>query len=313
MFGSRRNKIKEQIKEIFIQMKHPREAFEQRMEFSVERETQIQEDFSQVMENTQAMIAYTTQSIEEETLLIHTMDILSKQLQTAMQEHQQIAELVKESHEAATNLVEDNKHYTTPSKYLTEVPGKLKQAYQSYEEQTESLATRAREMSVQALNVAVEAGRMGETSKKFVAASEDMRQMALECEKSAVAMKEELQASQERVQELEDYIVRLVALIKDGNVGTTRLMKKYMELHKAIDESSMRDFSEDIMYMRDKVIIVRNTEEELLKVSERNKIQLTDVQEEVQTQQQEFSQLKQELGVLFEDVEEQFRQNDLLI
>jgi len=313
MFGSRKNKIKEQIKEIFAQIDHYKEDFENRISSIAERGKHIQENLLPVKENTTSMTAYAKQNIEEETILLYTLDLFSKEFQTAIKDYHQIVELVKENHDAVTNLVEENKHYTTPSKYLTEVPAKLKEEYQSYEEKTEKLAERAREMSVQALSVAVEAGRMGESGKKFVAASEEFRQMALDCENSVLLMKEELQASQERVQELEECVRHMVALMKEGNVGTTRLMKKYMELNKTVDRSSMRDFSDDVLLMRDKVLMVHNLEEEILKASERNTIQLTDVQEELQNEKQELRELKNDLEYIVDDVQERFVQNDLLV
>lgn len=303
MFG-RKNKIKEQIKEAFEQINQHRGDFESRMSSVDECGKQIQEDISQVMENTMSMTEYAMQNVEEESVLLHTMDTFDGEFKTALEEYQQIADMVMENYEAVMNLVEENKHYTTPSKYLKEIPGKLRQEYQSYEKKADGLAESARQMSVQAINAAVEAGRMGETGKKFVAASEELRQMALDYEKSALSMKEELEASQERTKELEEYVLRLVSLIKEGNVGTTRLMKKYMALHKGVESCSMRDFSDDVTLMRDKVVAIRNLDEELLKSSERNKIQLTDIQEELQTQNEELRELDSDLAYLFDDAVE---------
>lgn len=313
MFGRRKNKIKEQIKEAAAQVKQYRDDFETHMSSTKESEKQMKEDLSQVMENTISMTEYAVQNVEKETSLLHSMDRFTEEVQTAMKDYQQIVELVKENYEAVTNLVDNNKHYTTSSKHLTEIPGKIKQQYHSYEERTEKLAECAREMSVQAINTAVEAGRLGESGKKFVAASEELRQMALDCEKSALCMKEELEISQKKIQELEEYSLRLIALIKEGNVGTTRLMKKYMALHKEVERSSMRDFSDDVIVMRDKVVSMRNLEEEMIKVGERNKIQLNDIQEELQIQQQELSELESDLTYMFDDALERFIRKDLVL
>ena len=63
----------------------------------------------------------------------------------------------------------------------------------------------------------------------------------------------------------------------------------------------------------DKVLMVHNLEEEILKASERNTIQLTDVQEEMQTKKQEIRELKNDLEYIVDDVQERFVQNDLLV
>jgi methyl-accepting chemotaxis protein len=225
----------------------------------------------------------------------------------AFDEYQQISQMIKEHGEAVTNLVEENKHYTTSSKYLSEAPVRLKQEYHSYETKAEVLAAGVRQMSVTALNAAVEAGRMGNAGKQFVEVAEEIRQSALYYEETALAMKDELQKSQERVQELEEYVLRLVSLIKDGNVNTTRLMKKSMELNKKVSNCSMRDFSEPMLTIRDKVVSMRNLDEEMAKLSERNKIQLGDIQEELQMQKQALDELENDLSYMLDEACDKIR------
>lgn len=301
MFGSKRNKIEEKIKKAFAEITEHREAFETKVSSIEETGKHMHEDVCQVMDNTKNVADYAAQNIEEETVLLQYMDDFSKDFKTAMDEYSQIVRMVNENYEMVTNLVEENKHYTTPSKYLTEAPGRMKQDYHSYEVQIEELAADARQMSVKAFNAAIEAGRMGESGKKFVSVSEEIRQTALDYEKKALVIKEELQNSQEKVQELEEVVLRLVALIKDGNVGTTRLMKKSMELNKKAVNSSMRDFSEDVTAMRDKVVAMRNLDEEIAKSSERNKIQLSDIQEDMQTQKRDLRELESDLSYIVDD------------
>lgn len=304
MFGSKKNKIQEQIKKAFAPIQEGRKEFEERVTSIEESEKQIYQDVCQVMENTNHLADYAMQNIEEESTLIYKIDDLSKDLKTVADEYSQIIEMVKENYEGVTNLVEENKHYTTPSKYLTEAPAKIRQEYQSYEDKVEEMAESARQMSVMAVNAAIEAGRMGVTGKPFVAVSEEIRQTALGYESTLLTMKEDIQEAKERINELEEVVLRLVSLIKDGNVGTTRLMKKSMELNKMAAESSMRDFSEDVMIIRDKVVAMRNLDEEIAKSSERNKIQLCDIQEEILTQKKVLREAESDLSYMFDEAQE---------
>lgn len=303
MFGSKRNKIEEQIKGAFAQILEQRGEFEERVNSIEESGKQMHADVSQVMENTNDLAEYAMQNVEEESTLIHNIDNFSKELKSAMDEYTQFTEMFKKHHEAVTNLVEENKHYTTPSKYLTEAPALIRQDYQSYEAKLDELAENSRQMSVMALNAAIEAGRMGSTGKQFVATSEEIRQNALSYEKTVLAMKEELQKSQEQINELEEFVFRLVSLIKDGNVGTTRILKKSMEINKAIADSSMHDFSEDVIGIRDKVVAMRNLDEAIVKSSERNKIQLSDIQEEILTQKKDLRELESDLSYILDEAQ----------
>lgn len=303
MFGSKRNKLEEQIKEIFSRIKEQRDDFESRVSSIEEGGKRVYADVSQVMDNTKDLADYAMQNVEAESALIHQMDDVSKDLKLAIDEYNQLAELLKQHHEAVINLVEENKHYTTPSKYLTETPAAMRHKFVSYETKIDELAENGRKMSVMALNAAIEAGRMGDVGKQFVAASEEIRQTALGYEREALSMKEEFQDAQAKINELEEVIFRLVSLIKDGNIGTNRLLKKSMELNKRIENSSMRDFSEDVVVMRDKVVAMRNLDEEISKSGERNKIQLGDIQEELQLQKNNLRELESDLFHILDEAQ----------
>ena len=307
MFGNKKNKIEEQIRDVFSHITEQRVTFEQGVAQMEEGEKRIFADVSQVLENTNELSNHAMINIEEESALIHSIDDFSKDLRVAAGEYTQVTDLVRKEMEAITELVEANKHFTTPSKYLTEVPAMLKQTNESYEKQLSEMAEYGRQMSVLALNAAIEAGRMGESAKQFVSASEEIRQTALAYERAAVAMKEELTASQAQVRELEDTIHRLVGLLKDSNMGTARLMKKCQETNNVINNASMRDFSDDMIVMRDKVVAMRNLDEEIAKCAERNQIQLCDIQDEVQGQRQSVVEIESDLSHLFDTAQEQLQ------
>lgn len=304
MFGSKK-KIEEQMKAFVSQITEQRGVFENSLAQVEEGGKRIHTDICQVMENTNDLANYAMQNIEEESTLLHSIDDFSKELKSAVDEYGELTEMVEGQLEAVTALVEDNKHYTTPSKYLTEAPSVFRQSYDAYEEKMEEMAENGRKMSVMALNAAIEAGRMGETGKQFVAVSEEIRQTALGYEKTALAMKEELESSREKIDELEDVIHRLVALLKENNMSTTRLLKKNQESAQLVKSATMRDFSEDMILIRDKVVGMRNLDEEIAKCAERDKIQLSDVQEEVQTQKKELAELESDLAHLIDTLEEQ--------
>ena len=67
-------------------------------------------------------------------------------------------------------LVEENKHFTTPSKFLNEFPVALKAENEKTREELEKMQGCGKQMGVLALNAAIEAGRMGEGGKQFVTA-----------------------------------------------------------------------------------------------------------------------------------------------
>lgn len=300
MFGIRK-KVEKQMREALAQIQEQAVEFEEKADTIEEKRKQMHADVGQVLQNTNHLIDYAVQNTQEETFLLQEIDEISIEMKGSADAYRQLTKEIKEHQEKVTNLVEENKHFTTPSKYLTEAPAKIRKEYQSYEAKLDVFAEKGRQMSMMALNAAIEAGRMGEAGQQLVAASEEIRQNASECEKEALSMKEELHAAEEKIKELEDVVVRLVSLIKDNNIATTKILKNSADLNKQITEFAKYDFTEELMDMRARVIAVRNLDEEILKVSERNNIQMSDVQQELQEQKTDLRELKNNFSDFFDE------------
>lgn len=305
MFGSRRNKIEGQIREFFDRIYQQRVAFETSMTQVEDGRKRVYEDICQVMTNTNQVVNNAMHNIEEESAMILSIDEFSRELKGAVDEYGKVQNELGNQLNAAASLVEENKHFTSPAKYLSEVPNNLKQSCQSYEEQLDEMTEYGKRMGVLALNAAIEAGRVGESGRQFVLAAEEIRQTAVSYEKAAVAMKEEVVASREKIAELEETILHLVSLMKDNNIGAAKLFKRCQETQKAMEQTGIRDFSDDLIMIRDRVVNMRNLDEEIAKCGERNKIQLSDIQEDIQNQKQDLAEMESDLLHLLDSAEEQ--------
>lgn len=307
MFGSKRNKRDEQIREYFDYIYQKRVTFETSVGQVENGRKRVYKDLCQVMNGTNEVTTHAMLNIEEETKTIYSIDEFSRELIGAVEEYEKLRGAVDLQLQTATDLVEENKHFTSPAKYLSEVPGALKQSCQSYESQLDDMTEYGKQMGVLALNAAIEAGRLGESGRSFVLAAEEIRQTAVSYEKAAATMKEEVEASHAKIAEMEEVIARLIALLKESNVGTAKLFKKCQETKTFMDQSGMRDFSDDLILIRDKVVNMRNLDEEIAKCAERTQIQLSDIQEDLQGQKQELAEMESDLLQLLDSAEEQFK------
>ena len=95
--------------------------------------------------------------------------------------------------------------------------------------------------------------------------------------------------------------------MKESNMGATRLLKKSQESYQAIENSGMRDFSDDMIEFRDKIVGMRNLDEEIAKCGERDRIQLCDVQEDVVNQKNQLAEIESDLSYMMDLLEEQSR------
>ncbi|MBO5097055.1 MAG: hypothetical protein J6B96_01925 [Agathobacter sp.] len=305
MFGNKKKILEEQNRNLLAQLSEKRESFETGVTELEETGKRIHTDLCQVMENSEHLVEHAMVNIEEESKLMFYIDDFAKDLKNAVDNYEALRILIEKQLEATTSLVEENKHVTTPAKYLQETPASMKAEAESYQKRLEEMEEDGRKMGVLALNAAIEAGRMGETSKQFVSAAEEIRQTALSFEKRAATMREELAEANGRIAELEEVIARLLSLTKESNMGVTRLLKKNQEISQAVVYSGMRDFSNDMIELRDKIVGLRNLDEEIAKCGERDKIQLSDVQEDVANQKKQLAELESDISYMLDMVEEQ--------
>ena len=143
-------------------------------------------------------------------------------------------------------------------------------------------------------------GRLGEAGKDFVSSAEEIRSFANNYQDEIDVLKEQVKKSEERVEELEKQVNLLVSHLKESNVCATRLMKSTSESVKQMEESGIRDISEDMKLMRDVVISSRNSDEEIVKAKERCMIQLTDTEEELQLQGKNEDEMKRIFNSVYE-------------
>lgn len=306
MFG-RRNKKEEHIRNVFDYIYQQRVTFETSVGQVEEGRERVHKDLEQVVTNTTDMVNHAMNNIEEASALIHDIDEFSKVLSGGLDEFGQFKKEIQEQLQAASELIEGNKHLTTPSKYLSEVPNSMKETYESYEQHLDDMVGYGKQMGVLALNAAIEAGRLGEGGRSFMMAAEEIRQTAVSYEKAAEDMKAEVAASHEKIEELEETISHLIALLRENTIGAAKLFKKCQETKNSMEQKGMRDYSDDLISIRGRVVNIRNLDEEIAKCGERNQIQLSDIQEDIQSQKQEITEMESDLLHLLDVAEEQFR------
>lgn len=269
MFGSKKNKLNEQIKDFLDHMKQQRLDFESSVDEVEEGRKRVNSDICQLMKNTDELSVHAKLNIEEESKAIHGIDECSEDWNRAFEEYGQLEEKVQKQLQAVTTLVESNKHFTSPAKQLSEVSKAMSKSVKTYEKQLDDAIKNGMSMEVLA------------------------------------TMKDEAVAAQARIAELEETVARLISLMKDNNIGTTKLLKQCQETENFMEKSCMRDFSQDLISIRDKVVNMRNLDEEIAKCLDRNKIQLSDIQEDIQNQKKKLAEMESDLFYLLDSAEEQ--------
>lgn len=198
----------------------------------------------------------------------------------------------KEQDEKIMEIVENNKHYTTPMKYISETPGILKEETQKVHERITKMIELSKNMGVLALNAAIEAGRMGEVGAKFIASAEKIRTFAEDYEKEATELGEQLQKTEERTQNLGEQAHHLNELLKENNISMGKLMKDGMMSMASYEAGQIElrsTFKEDAVGKTD---ALRQSEKEILQLQEQMGQQIKQVLEEMLEQKSSADELE---------------------
>lgn len=292
MFGGKREKALEQELEAVKQENERRRALMQ--EISAQKgaweeqftrmtaaQVQLETDVAQVREHLQQTCEMTQNGAQAAGDIHNAMIQLNNGVESFGANHSVFVEQVRAQNDKIIEIVENNKHFTTPMKYILETPAVLKGDAQSLKERAERMKEFSKNMSVLSLNAAIEAGRMGESGGKFIAAAEEVRVLSENYEKEARALEEQLIKSAERMNELEEQIHHLNELLKENNISMGKLYKDCMQ-NTAVYNANQIDLRE----LLSKSIIgrtdaLRQSEQESAKAQEGMLLNLGDIEKEL--------------------------------
>ena len=133
---------------------------------------------------------------------------------------------MKTVQDAIQEIVEQNKHFTSPMKALTEAPSVYQEEYRKVDGKLTEMLDLSKNMGVLALNAAIEAGRMGEQGKKFISAAEDIRAFSEEYMKATEEAKSVITDMAGRVTQMEEQMKILNELLKENNIFMGKVLKE---------------------------------------------------------------------------------------
>jgi chromosome segregation ATPase len=307
MFGKKRSKEEleqieqnlEQGNQLLLEFSGKKDWMEASYDHIGKSRQQMEADIERIQEHISSATEVAKHGSELSSALSHDFEGLRERMEQSEAAYQKTIELIAADAEECQNLVEENKHFTTPSKYLSELPGELRGRHNEYKESLALMTEQGRQMGVLALNAAIEAGRMGEQGRQFVGAAEEIRELAKHYEEEAKDLSDRIVASDEKIGEMEEVIHHLIALLKESNVGMAHLMKDVFGLKQHVDKNPVSMFSEDIKNAREVLTEIKNGAEEIIKSEERSRIQMDDVSEEIEEQKRSEQEITGELEKLF--------------
>lgn len=308
MFG--RNKIsQEEIERLknkinidnafFAEMEDQKDMFDASVAELAESYRQVAADVTQISENMNNAITLASGNAEIENNLGVIVNDYRQRVQEKELQQQAADEGFHQLLDATTRLVDANKHFTTPSKYISEFPSNYKAQNQSCRENLDQMEEVGKQMGVLSLQAAIEAGRLGEDGRQFVEAAEDIRTYAANYDKVIAQTREQLEQSDDQLNELEKQVHHLITLLKENNIATAKLMKLCQDAVNKADALSQNPLMDDFIEIQNQMSALRNADEEIVKSEERNRMQVDDLNEEFLAQQKNQKEIFRMIDPLY--------------
>ncbi len=183
------------------------------------------------------LFALTEESVSAAGAVSQAVGEIDREMRGFAGRHADFLQRIREQNGKIEHVVESNKHFTTPMKYISELPAALREWQQALSARGMRMAELSRNMSVLSLNTAIEAGRMGESARNFIAAAEEVRAFSEQYEQEAAGLLDELLAEKKRVMELEEQVHRLNELLKENNISMGKLYKDSQKTFASYEEA----------------------------------------------------------------------------
>ena len=308
MFG--RNKIsQEEIERLknkinidngfFAEMEDQKDMFDASVAELAESYRQVAADVAQLSENMNNAITLASGNAEIENGLGAIINDYRERVQKKEMQQQASDEAYHRLLDATTRLVDVNKHFTTPSKYISEFPSNYKAQNQSCRENLDQMEEFGKQMGVLSLQAAIEAGRLGEDGRQFVETAENIRTYAANYDKVIAQTRLQLEQSDERLSELENQVHHLITWLKENNIATAKLMNLCQDAVNKSDALNHNSLMDDFIEIQNKMSTLRNADEEIVKSEERNRMQVDDLNEEFLAQQKNQKEIFRMIDPLY--------------
>lgn len=224
---------------------------------------EMDQGLTSVVDYAKESITYAKKSAEDAETLSDVLLREKQKEQKLQEEKKQLEEQQQMQHEDILHLMDDSKVYTGITKKLsTTVEGYLQRTDEMLQI-LETMESCGKGMGTLALNCAIEAGRMGEGSMKYVRAADDVRASSEQYEAYAHELKENATSIRQSYEETDQEIMHLITLLRDNNVLLGKIEKNSQQALQA--QQNAPDGMENVQEnCPPDGLLAENTMEELL-------------------------------------------------
>ncbi len=210
-----------------------------------------------------------TDHTEEQKLKNRDIQEEMRKISTGLEQSEgcywKIVEELKQQRDDMLETVEQNKHFTAPAEFLSKVSTELQEELKGISGHMEELEDMGKQMGVLSLNAAIEAGRLGESGREFVAAAEDVRSLSGQYQQITASFQAVIGKITEKLEETQAQVVHLNGLLKDNNVRMGKNTKELGDCVYRMEHSDIQNFAPGVKQLVEEMAGTAAGEEELIR------------------------------------------------
>ncbi len=306
MFGRNKSNLddiqkeKAQLEEIVKKTADGNDLYQANRREIMSSQRQMIANMNQVVTNYMDTRRQAEQNVAAANELCQSIADTTGRMKTSESQYIQIKSRINQSVKQCMNLVDQNKHFTSPTKRVSEgVTGMLAQQRER-SRQCDRMLQMVTELEQQAFTVADTAQRMSDGAK-MTAAAGVLENRAADIRSELESLQQKNAESEQYITELSEQVRYLVGLLRENNVSMSQLMKEHQGTVQMMAKYSIPAYSGEVSEWREQLLGLRNTDEEILKLQERNRIQLEDIGEEIQAQTRAEKEVRDTITPIFEE------------
>ncbi|SDB26217.1 methyl-accepting chemotaxis protein [Eubacterium oxidoreducens] len=195
----------------------------------------LDQNLTQIVDNIKVMHNKARSQADTNARLSEIAAQMSREAREDIAGQMEIIELFEKEKDALYKVVDANKHFTTPAKALSQFGSQLDTQMRQLRNLHEKAAQFSKEMSVTALNAAIEAGRLGNVGQQFMIAAQDVRDLAENYENITKGINAAIKQIEEEKVEYEKQLSHLNNLLKENNIQMGKNATSFEQLEQKVN------------------------------------------------------------------------------
>lgn len=251
--------------QVFAEITAKQRDAEERLDTLKESQEKMDQQLTRVIDAVNCAADYTEEQRQKNSRIQEEVQRISNGLEKSEDCYWKIVGELKQQKEDMLETVEKNKHFTAPAEFLSKVPTELQEELKNITVHLEALDDMGKQMGVLSLNAAIEAGRMGESGREFVAAAEEVRGLAGQYQQMTASFQKAIANINEKLEETQTQVSHLNGMLKDNNVRMQKSAKEFTDSVYRMEHSDIQNFSPKVKRLEEEITGTTTEEEELVR------------------------------------------------